>query len=170
MAKRDDTKPPPPLRGNSLPLLQSDEQFRALVESIVDYAIFMLDAEGRVISWNTGAERLKGYREDEIVGQHFSRFYPLEEVERGAPRAISKWPPPKGASRTKAGDCAKNGSFFWASVIITPVTGPGRPFAGLRQGHPRPHGAPAHDAALEASEARLQSFLNNSHSLMFIKD
>ena len=57
---------------------RSEERFRLLVESVRDYAIFMLDPEGRVLTWNAGAERIKGYRADEIIGQHFSRFYPPE--------------------------------------------------------------------------------------------
>ena len=61
----------------------SEEMFRRVVESVVDYAIFMLDTEGRVATWNSGAERIKGYRSDEIIGQHFSRFYPPEDVAHG---------------------------------------------------------------------------------------
>jgi len=64
---------------------QTDEIFRLLVESVKDYAIFLLDPEGRVSTWNQGAERIKGYKAQEIIGQHFSRFYPREAIE-------SKWP------------------------------------------------------------------------------
>ena len=63
----------------------SEERFRLLVESVRDYAIFMLDPDGRVLTWNAGAERIKGYRADEIIGQHFSRFYPPEALARGLP-------------------------------------------------------------------------------------
>ena len=62
-----------------------DERFRLLVESVRDYAIFMLDPEGRVLTWNAGAERFKGYRAEEIIGQHFSRFYPPEALARDLP-------------------------------------------------------------------------------------
>jgi len=171
MAKRDNTKPPASLPpGISLPLLQSDEQFRALVESIVDYAIFMLDAEGRVISWNTGAERLKGYREDEIVGQHFSRFYPLEEVERGAPARDLEVAAAKGRFEDEGWRLRKNGSFFWASLIITPVRDQDGQLLGFAKVTRDLTERRLTTQRLEASEARLQSFLNNSHSLMFIKD
>ena len=61
-------------------LRQSEERFRLLVESVRDYAIFMLDPDGYVLTWNAGAERFKGYRADEIIGQHFSRFYPAEAL------------------------------------------------------------------------------------------
>src|SRR5215831_15676046 len=64
-------------------LLQSEERFRLLVESVRDYAIFMLDPEGRVATWNAGAERIKGYKAEEIIGRHFSCFYPPEFSERG---------------------------------------------------------------------------------------
>src|SRR5690349_24532896 len=66
-------------------LRESEDRFRLLVEQVQDYAIFMLDPEGRVVTWNAGAERLKGYRADEIIGRHFSRFYPEEAVGRGWP-------------------------------------------------------------------------------------
>src|SRR5262249_36093853 len=67
-------------------LADSERRFRLMVESVVDYAIFMLDAEGRVASWNAGAQRISGYELHEIVGQHFSRFYPREDVERNKPQ------------------------------------------------------------------------------------
>ena len=64
----------------------NDDAFRLLVQSVVDYAIFMLDAEGHVSNWNPGAERIKGYKPSEIVGQHFSRFYTEEDRKRGVPK------------------------------------------------------------------------------------
>jgi PAS domain S-box-containing protein len=67
-------------------LRSSEEQFRILVQGVTDYAIFMLDTEGRVASWNPGAERIKGYRPDEIIGQYFGRFYPEVDRERGEPQ------------------------------------------------------------------------------------
>src|SRR6266496_199892 len=66
-------------------LAAKDELFRLMVESVKDYAIFMLDPKGRVISWNPGAERIKGYRAEEIIGRHFSTFYPPEDVAAGKP-------------------------------------------------------------------------------------
>ena len=67
-------------------LRESEERFRLLVEGAKDYAIFMLDPDGRVVTWNAGAERVKGYAAQEIVGQHFSRFYPPEDVAAGKPQ------------------------------------------------------------------------------------
>src|ERR1700722_11913225 len=69
--------------GSNDDLRQSEERFRLLVESVRDYAIFMLDEAGYILTWNAGAERFKGYRADEIIGQHFSRFYPPEALASG---------------------------------------------------------------------------------------
>ena len=66
-------------------LRRSEERFKLLVESVRDYAIFMLDPDGIVLTWNAGAERFKGYKAHEIIGQHFSRFYPPEALARGLP-------------------------------------------------------------------------------------
>src|SRR4051812_18153858 len=63
----------------------SEDRFRLLVESVRDYALIMLDPEGRIVSWNAGAERIKGYKPEEILGSHFSRFYPPEDVAAGKP-------------------------------------------------------------------------------------
>jgi PAS domain S-box-containing protein len=97
----------------------SDEIFRLLVESVKDYAIFLLDPSGKVATWNHGAERIKGYKADEIIGQHFSRFYPRDARE-------SRWPERELQIAAKEGRFAdeglrirKDGSSFWAYVVIT---------------------------------------------------
>jgi len=71
--------------GDGKELRQSEERFKLLVESVRDYAIFMLDPDGHVLTWNAGAERFKGYRADEIIGQHFSAFYPRQKRESLVP-------------------------------------------------------------------------------------
>lgn len=100
-------------------LRQSDEIFRLLVDSVKDYAIFLLDSEGRVATWNQGAERIKGYKANEIIGEHFSRFYPKEARE-------SRWPDRELEIAAKEGRFAdeglrvrKDGTTFWAYVVIT---------------------------------------------------
>ena len=158
------------VKTSSLPLLPMDEQFRALVESIVDYAIFMLDADGRVISWNTGAERLKGYREDEILGQHFSRFYPLEAIEQGIPQQQLLIASTKGRFEDEGWRLRKDGSFFWANVVITPVRDASGELLGFAKVTRDLTERRLTTQRLEASEARLQAFMNNSRSMMFIKD
>ena len=64
---------------------ESEERFRLLVEQVQDYAIFLLDPDGRIVSWNAGAQRIKGYTAQEIIGEHFSRFYPAEALDVGKP-------------------------------------------------------------------------------------
>jgi PAS domain S-box-containing protein len=95
------------------------EQYRLLVEGTSEYAIFMLDTEGRVVTWNTGAERLKGYSAQEIVGHHFSRFYPLEAVERGWPAEELRRAVAEGRVEDEGWRLRQDGSRFWANVVIT---------------------------------------------------
>lgn len=95
------------------------EQLRLLVQSTRDYAIFMLDPNGRIVSWNTGAERLKGYQADEIIGQHFSRFYPHEALDRGWPAYELKVAAAEGRFEDEGWRVRKDGSQFWANVVIT---------------------------------------------------
>ncbi|MBN1238628.1 MAG: PAS domain S-box protein [Gammaproteobacteria bacterium] len=97
----------------------SDRMFRLLVQSVRDYAIFMLDASGHVVTWNEGAEAIKGYTRDEIVGSHFSRFYPQEEVERGWPDYELEQAAAIGRFEDESWRVRKDGSRFWANVIIT---------------------------------------------------
>jgi PAS domain S-box-containing protein len=97
----------------------SEERFRLMVEGVKDYAIFMLDPEGRVVTWNAGAERTKGYRADEIIGRHFSQFYPREAVERGWPDEELKRAAAEGRFEDEGWRVRKDGSTFWANVVIT---------------------------------------------------
>src|SRR5690349_3597595 len=76
------------LSGSKHPFADSNERFRLLVEGVRDYAIYMLDTDGRIISWNTGAESVKGYSKSEVIGQHFSLFFTPEDVKRGKPTTI----------------------------------------------------------------------------------
>jgi PAS domain S-box-containing protein len=97
----------------------SDQRFRLLVESVVDYAIFLLDPEGRVSSWNTGAQRIKGYRAEEILGQHFSRFYPEEDIRDDKPGRELREARAQGRFEDEGWRLRKDDSRFWANVIIT---------------------------------------------------
>nr|WP_322031373.1 PAS domain S-box protein [Paraburkholderia sp. J76] len=99
----------------------SEERFRLLVESVSDYAIFMLDLQGHVVSWNSGATNLKGYRPAEIVGQHFSVFYPPEEVAAGLPERELRRAKDFGRVATEGWRVRKDGSMFWANVTLTAV-------------------------------------------------
>src|ERR1700712_4287338 len=100
---------------------QGDGRFRLLVEAVKDYAIFVLDPEGHVVSWNPGAELIKGYRAEEILGRHFSIFYPAEALARGWPEHELRTALAEGRFEDEGWRVRKDGSLFWASVIITPL-------------------------------------------------
>ena len=100
-------------------VLGTDDSFRLLVESVRDYAIVMLDPSGHVVSWNPGAERIKGYRPDEIVGKHFSCFYPADAIQRGLPEQELKTAAKEGRFEDEGWRMRKSGERFWASVVVT---------------------------------------------------
>lgn len=102
-------------------LRQSEERFRLLISEVVDYAILMVDPEGNVVSWNAGAERIKGYETREIIGRNFACFYPIEEVERGKPAHQLKVALEQGRVEDEGWRVRKDGSRFWANVVITPL-------------------------------------------------
>ena len=103
---------------------ETADSFRLLVEGVRDYAIFMLDGAGRVLTWNTGAERMKGYRAEEIIGQHFSRFYPAEAIEAGKPARLLTLAARDGRVEDEGWRVRQDGSRFWADVIITALRDP----------------------------------------------
>jgi PAS domain S-box-containing protein len=106
----------------SLPKIETDEQkFQTLVAAISDYAIYMLDAAGHVISWNTGAQRFKGYEAHEIVGEHFSRFYTQEERAAGTPALALRTADQEGKYEAEGWRVRKDGTRFWAHVVIDPI-------------------------------------------------
>jgi PAS domain S-box-containing protein len=100
-------------------LRETERRFRLLVEAVQDYAIFTLDADGRVNSWNVGARRLKGYEASEIIGQHFSRFYPAEDIQAGKPPRELAIAASEGRVEDEGWRIRKDGSRFWANVVIT---------------------------------------------------
>jgi diguanylate cyclase (GGDEF)-like protein/PAS domain S-box-containing protein len=100
-------------------LRESEEGFRLLIDGVKDYAIVSLDPFGLITSWNTGAERISGYRSDEILGKHFSLFYPNEEVDLGKPDHALKMAGQDGRYEEECWHVHKNGSKFWANIIIT---------------------------------------------------
>ena len=113
-------KPSPKGRkGGDKVFMQNDELYRLFVDSIKDYAILMLDPTGHVLSWNPGAELLKGYHADEIIGKHFSIFYPREDVEHGKPEMELRVATNENRFEDEGWRVRKDGSRFWASVVIT---------------------------------------------------
>ena len=100
-------------------LRRSEERFRLLVEGVRDYAIFMLDTEGNVASWNAGAQLNKGYTAEEIIGRHFSTFYPQDVIDSGWPARELELALERGSFEDEGWRLRKDGSRFWASVVIT---------------------------------------------------
>lgn len=151
-------------------LSHSEERFRLLVESVQDYALLMLDPAGRVASWNQGAERMKGYRCDEIVGRHMSEFYTREDIDAGKPNAALEEAAATGRFEDEDWRVRKDGSRFRASVVITAMrdeSGKLRGFAKVTRDLSERTQAMQR---LKESEARLRAFMCHSPSVMFIKD
>jgi PAS domain S-box-containing protein len=152
---------------------ESERRFRLMVESVIDYAIFMLDSDGRVVSWNAGAQRILGYGADEIVGESLSRFYPREELERGQPQLQLEAAKAEGRFEQEGWRVRKDGSTFWANVVVTAVrddTGKLLGFAKVTRDLTERNRVEAElirakVAAEKASEAKSQFLANMSHEL-----
>jgi len=102
-------------------LRQSEERYRLLIEGVTNYAIFMLDPNGNFTSWNIGAERILGYQEAEIIGQPFERIFSPEAIERGQPQQVLRKAITEGFSKENRWHIRKDGTFFWAHCVITPL-------------------------------------------------
>ena len=102
-------------------LRRYDQQLRSIIESVRDYAIYMLDREGYIITWNTGGERIHGYSSDEILGKHFSRFFQQKEIEQQHPQAMLRQAAARGRYQEEGWRVRKDGSRFWAESILTAV-------------------------------------------------
>src|SRR5262245_4802522 len=102
-------------------LFESERSFRLLVEGVADYALYMLDPTGIITSWNIGGERIKGYSPKEIIGQHFSRFYTEADRADGKPARALGIARDQGRYEEEGWRVRKDGTFFWASVIIDPI-------------------------------------------------
>jgi PAS domain S-box-containing protein len=109
----------------------SEQRFRLMVESVRDYAIFMLDVEGRVETWNAGAEAIKGYRAGEIIGQHLSRFYTPEDMAAGLPQRLLEAAARDGRVENEGWRVRRDGSRFWADVVITALRDSGGRLQGF---------------------------------------
>src|ERR1700677_2034737 len=124
-------EPVPIDRGRSNVAGVHSDIFRLLVEGIRDYAIFVLDPQGNVLTWNPGAQALKGYAREEIVGKHFSTFYPPESVQSGWPERELALAQKEGRFADEGWRIRKDGTSFWASVTITPLYGPASLLSGF---------------------------------------
>jgi PAS domain S-box-containing protein len=152
---------------------ESERRFRLMVESVIDYAIFMLDSDGRVASWNAGAQRILGYSAEEIVGESMSQFYSREELERGKPQAELEAAKAAGRFEQEGWRVRKDGSTFWANVVVTAVrddTGKLLGFAKVTRDLTERNRVEAElirakVTAEKASEAKSQFLANMSHEL-----
>jgi formate hydrogenlyase transcriptional activator len=102
-------------------LRQNDLRLRSIVESISEYAIYLLDLEGHVVTWNPGAERIKGYTADEVLGLHFSRFFVEDDIKRGHPAELLRQAAKRGRIEEEGWRVRKDGSRFWANIILTAI-------------------------------------------------
>lgn len=151
-------------------LRQSEERLRLLVEAAKDYAIFMIDPNGLVRSWNPGAQRIKGYRAEEIIGKHFSQFYTPEDIEAGKPEQAIKTAAEQGAYEAEGWRVRKDGSRFWANVILTAVhgeTGKLRGFARVTRDFSDRKRA---DDALQKSEQQFRALFEYSPDAILVID
>ncbi|HYI87364.1 MAG TPA: PAS domain S-box protein [Burkholderiales bacterium] len=148
----------------------ADEQFRLLVSSVTDYAIYLLDGGGRVTSWNPGAERIKGYRADEVIGRNFSQFYAPEDRARGLPEAALATARRDGRFEGEGWRLRKDGSRFWAMVVIDAVRDDAGGVVGFAKITRDISERRAMEERLRESEERLRAFTSHSPALMCMKD
>ena len=149
-------------------LVSTEERFQLLVESVKDYAIFILDPSGHVTSWNAGAERIKGYTAEEIVGKHFSIFYPPEDVAAGKCELELEVAAREGRFEDEGWRIRKDGSRFWANVVITALRDPEGVLIGFakvtrdlterRQAEERLRALAAAEHAASEEKSRIQEF------------
>jgi PAS domain S-box-containing protein len=145
-------------------LRESEERFRILVNGITDYAIFRLTPTGHVASWNQGAERIKGYKQDEIIGRHFSCFYPAEDLAGGLPERELQMAAVAGRCEQEGWRVRKDGSQFWANVVITSLkdeSGTLRGFSKITRDITERKGA--EERLHESEERHRMLFDNNPH-------
>jgi PAS domain S-box-containing protein len=137
-------------------LAQSEERFRLLVQGVKDYAIFMLDPQGQVLTWNSGARLIKGYEAHEIIGAHFSRFYPPEALARDLPGHELRVASAEGRFEDEGWRVRKDGSMFWANVVLTAIYDDDRKLIGFAKVTRDLTQRREHEESLRQSEERFR--------------
>src|SRR6185436_10641804 len=139
-------------------LRQSEERFRLLIDGVLEYAIYMLDPDGIITSWNRGAERIKGYSKEEAIGQHFSLFYSKQDIEAGRPQQELAAARRDGRAEAQGWRIRKNGERFWARVVVNPL------FDG--EGHMRGFAKVTQDLSLQRHASDLETAARNVHEFI----
>jgi PAS domain S-box-containing protein len=103
---------------------ETEQRYQLLVNAVSDYAIYMLDPTGRIMTWNAGARRFKGYEPDEIIGEHFSRFFTLEDRAAGAPEKALRTALAEGRYEAEGNRVRKDGSIIWVHAVVDPILAP----------------------------------------------
>ena len=149
---------------------EGEERFRLLVEAVKDYAIFMLDSEGYVTTWNEGARRIKGYGTEEIIGEHFSIFYTTEDIERGHPEEELRIAVARGTYEEEGLRVRKDGSRFWANVLITVLRDEESNLRGFSKVTRDITARKEAEATLKESEEFFRALYERSHHPIFLLD
>lgn len=148
-------------------LAQSEEQLRLMIANVKDYAIFMLDAEGRIVDWNAGAERLTGYRESEIRGQPLDRLYPAEDTAADRPRDVIETAAAQGSFEDEGQRVRKDGTRFWGVCVVTALKDPRGGLQGFSVAlHDVTHRKQLENEVLETSEGERRRIGRDLHDVL----
>ncbi|MCW3070276.1 MAG: sensor signal transduction histidine kinase [Bacteroidetes bacterium] len=151
-------------------LQESEERFRLLVESVKDYAVFRVDTNGRIASWNSGAENIKGYTADEVIGKHISVFYTADEIERGEPEYNLKMAKELGRHESEGWRVRKDGSEFWADVVLTSLYDDNKKLIGFVKVTRNMTERKLNEEKLKESEQQLQAIIKNAPDAVIVMD
>jgi hypothetical protein len=138
-----------------------EQRMQLLIEAVTDYGIFMLDPEGRIMTWNSGAQKLKGWRRDEVLGKHFSMFYPQAAIDTGWPQEELRLARQRGRFEDEGWRLRKDGTMFWANVVITALFGPMGELTGFAKITRDLTERRRHEEELRISEERFRLLVNS---------
>ena len=151
-------------------LKESEERYHSLVDEIVDYAIIRLDTTGKVVTWNKGAERIKGYSQEEIIGKHFSVFYKTQDRENGVPETALKMAEQEGRFTFSGWRVRKDGSLFWADIAVSRINDKSGQLSGFVKVTRDLTKQKIAEDELKKSQNFLSSIVENIPNMIFVKD